>query len=128
MREPKHCQSKFNFKLILAPGSSRTDYTFPKGKQIVVKRVTMEQKAKAEDQKRAVEEVSPINAAAHRRSACLTPTLVQNRQRQVEQMRGFQQAIELLQRHKKPVLAHNGLLDLMFTMEHFWRPLPGVCR
>jgi hypothetical protein len=39
---------------------------------------------------------------------------------------GFQQAIQLLQKHKKPVIAHNGLLDVFFTTQLFWLPLPGL--
>ena len=37
---------------------------------------------------------------------------------------GFTQVIELLSESKKPVILHNGLLDLMYMYQQFFAPLP----
>ena len=38
---------------------------------------------------------------------------------------GFQQVIARLQASGKPVVTHNGIMDLMFTVDKYVQPLPG---
>ena len=43
-----------------------------------------------------------------------------------EEQVGFQQVIARLQACNKLVITHNGLLDILLTVEHFVAPLPGT--
>ncbi len=38
---------------------------------------------------------------------------------------GFQQVIERLRKSNKPIITHNGFLDVLFTVEQFVDTLPG---
>ena len=41
-------------------------------------------------------------------------------------MLGFTKIFRLLIEHKKPLILHNGFMDLMFLYEKFYEPLPDT--
>lgn len=44
----------------------------------------------------------------------------------VESYIGFSKVFKLLVTLKKPIVAHNALLDLMFMYQQFYKPLPSM--
>lgn len=44
--------------------------------------------------------------------------------REIEKVIGFTHVVRLLKKHKKPIIGHNILMDLLFMYEKFHKPLP----
>ncbi len=56
----------------------------------------------------------------------LANKVVESQPTAAEDSLGFTRVVDYIAKLKKPVISHNGILDLMFLYDKFYRPLPDT--
>ena len=50
--------------------------------------------------------------------------MVESQPQPTDDALGFTRIVDFMSKLKKPIISHNGIMDLMFTYDKFYQPLP----